>query len=87
MVEAGSLLSREPNAELNPKTLGSRPELKTDTQPTEPPRHPVSQLIFLKEYKMICRDRCNEDKSEEIQVMGKYSSENKDEARVIPLQL
>ena len=29
--EAESLLSREPNARLHPRTLGSLPELKADT--------------------------------------------------------
>ena len=29
--EAGSLLSKDPDVGLNPRTLGSRPELKADT--------------------------------------------------------
>ena len=38
--EAGSPLSREPVAGLDPRTLGSGPELKADAQPIEPPRCP-----------------------------------------------
>lgn len=38
--EADSPLSREPYMGLNPRTPGSRPELKADTSPTEPPRRP-----------------------------------------------
>jgi len=36
--EAGFPLSREPNVGLDPRTLGSWPELKADAPPTEPPR-------------------------------------------------
>ena len=36
--EAGSALSRELNAGLHPRTLGSQPRLKVDMQLTEPPR-------------------------------------------------
>jgi len=43
--EAGFPLSREPNAGLDPRTLGSRPEPKADAQPTEPPRR-SSKVIF-----------------------------------------
>ena len=41
--EADSLLSREPNMELDPRTLGSRPEPKADglAKPTEPPQAPL----------------------------------------------
>ena len=35
--EAGSPLHRMPNGGLDPRTPGSRPEPKADTQPTEPP--------------------------------------------------
>jgi len=34
--EAGSLLSKEPDVGLYPRTLGSRPELKADTLPGVP---------------------------------------------------
>ena len=37
--EAGSSESREPNKGLNPRIL-ARLELKADTKPTEPPKHP-----------------------------------------------
>ena len=43
--EAGSPLSREPNVGLD--HLGSPPEPKADTQPTETPRHPVFQFYYL----------------------------------------
>ena len=43
--EAGSLLKREPNVGLDPSSLRSWPERKTDAQPTEPPRCPY-KLIF-----------------------------------------
>jgi len=33
-------LSREPDGGLGPGTLGSRPELRADAWPAEPPRHP-----------------------------------------------
>lgn len=34
---------------------------------------------------MVCRDRCNKIKvNEEIQVMGKYSSEKKEKLRAAP---
>ena len=36
----GSPLSRELEAGVNPRTLGSGPDLKADTQLTEPPRCP-----------------------------------------------
>ena len=36
--DADSSLSREPNAGLNPRTLRSCPELRADTQLTEPPK-------------------------------------------------
>lgn len=39
--EADSLLSKEPDAERDPRTLGSAPELKADTQP----RHPGAPII------------------------------------------
>ena len=38
--EAGSPLGREPDMGLDPRTLGSPPEQKSDTSLTEPPRHP-----------------------------------------------
>ena len=44
--EVGSLLSRKPIAGFDPRILGSWPELKGDTQPTEPPRCP-SYLYFI----------------------------------------
>ena len=40
--EAGSPLSREPGVGLGPRTPGSRPELKADAEPTEPPQAPPS---------------------------------------------
>jgi len=43
--EAGLPPSREPHAGLNPRTPGSRPELKADTQLTEPPRCPEINYI------------------------------------------
>ena len=42
--EADSLLSREPNVGLDPRTLESGPELKAATWPTEPPRCSFSEL-------------------------------------------
>ena len=50
--EADSLLSREPDAGLNPKTLGSWPELKADTQLTELLRHP-NKLSLKENNKML----------------------------------
>ena len=41
--EADGLLSREPDAGLDPRTLRSRPEPTADASPTEPPR----RLILL----------------------------------------
>ena len=38
--EAGFPPSREPDVGLDPRTLGSRPELKADASLTEPPRCP-----------------------------------------------
>lgn len=36
---------------LDPRTLGWRPQLKADTQPTESPRHPQSEfLIHIRTY-------------------------------------
>ena len=43
--DADSLLSREPNAGFYLRTLGSRPRLKADARPTEPPRRPVAPLL------------------------------------------
>ena len=37
---ADSPLSRAPEVELDPRTLGSGPELKAGASPTEPSRHP-----------------------------------------------
>ena len=39
--EEGSPLSRDPNAGLDPRTLGLRPEPKADTSLTEPPQVPL----------------------------------------------
>ena len=44
--KADSPLSREPDAGLNPRTPGSRPEPNADTSLTGPPRHP-GKLIFI----------------------------------------
>ena len=44
--EAESPLSREPDAGLDPRTLGPRLELKADAQPSEPLRHPNSCFLF-----------------------------------------
>jgi len=44
--KAGSPLSKEPDAGLNPRTLGSNPELKAGCLMTEPPRHPVVAPIL-----------------------------------------
>ena len=38
--EAGFMLSAEPDRGLDPKTLRSGPEPKSDAEPTEPPRSP-----------------------------------------------
>ena len=38
--EAGSLLSREPDAGFNPRTLTPGPESKVDASPMEPPGCP-----------------------------------------------
>ena len=52
--EAGSLLSRDldagrdPDAGLDPRTLGSRPELKADAQSTVPPRRPCAHVSLSK---------------------------------------
>jgi len=43
--EAGFPQSREPDAGLDPRTLGSRPEPKAATQPTEPRRHPIKIVV------------------------------------------
>ena len=37
---------REPDAGLNPRTPGSRPEPKADASTTEPPRRLLTILIF-----------------------------------------
>ena len=44
--EAGSPLSREPDEGLDPRTLQSWLELKSNTQPAEPPRCP-QYIMFL----------------------------------------
>ena len=46
--EADSQLSREADVGLDPRTLGLRPELKSVTQPTEPPRCLKSPCFKLK---------------------------------------
>ena len=46
--EAGSLLSREPDLGLDPRTLGPCPELKAVSQLTEPPNLGAPQIAFLK---------------------------------------
>ena len=51
--EADSLLSRNPDMGLDPRTLGPRPELKADTLLTEPPRCPQKLLILMKSQKII----------------------------------
>jgi len=43
--EADSMLSREPNAGLDPRTPGSRPELKAEAHLTEPPRCLSLQIL------------------------------------------
>jgi len=44
--EAGSLLSKEPDAGLDPRTPGPRPEPKAAAQPTEPPRRPLTNIFL-----------------------------------------
>ena len=44
--EADSLLSREPNAGLDARTLGPWPEPKADPKPTEPPRCPRLTSVY-----------------------------------------
>ena len=45
-------LCREPDAELDPRTLGSQPELKAATQPLS---HPHAPILFLnKSWKTQC---------------------------------
>ena len=46
-MEADSLLSQEPNLGLDPRILRLWPELKSDAQLTEPPRH--TWILFFKE--------------------------------------
>ena len=43
--EADSLLSREPDVGLDPRTLGSRPEPKADPQPAGPPGRPLFLVL------------------------------------------
>ena len=43
--EAGSPLTKEPNAGLDPRTPGSHPELKTDAQPLSPPGAPRGRHV------------------------------------------
>ena len=43
--EAESLLNRNPDMGLNPRTLGSRPELKAVAYLSEPPRCPEYCLL------------------------------------------
>ena len=43
--EGDSPLSKDPDAGLDPRTPGSRPELKADAPLTEPPRHHPSNRI------------------------------------------
>ena len=43
--KADALLSREPDAGLKPRTLGSWPETKADAKPTKPSRCPWSKLF------------------------------------------
>ena len=45
--EADCPLSREPHAELDPRTLRSLPELKADASLTEPPRCPQGTVFRL----------------------------------------
>ena len=40
-----SLMSRESNPGLNPRTLASESEPKADTKPTEPPRCPTKTIL------------------------------------------
>ena len=44
--EAGSLLGREPDAGLDPGTLGSCPGPKADAQPWSPPEAPKGPFII-----------------------------------------
>ena len=37
---------REPEVELDPQTLGSRPEPKADTQPLSHPGTPLARIFF-----------------------------------------
>ena len=43
--EADSLLSREPDPRLDPRTPGSWPEPKADAQPTETPKRPGKHIL------------------------------------------
>ena len=43
--EADSYPNREPDGELNPRTLGSQPEPKADASLTEPPRRPQNNFL------------------------------------------
>ena len=43
--QADSLLSAEPNLGLDPRTLRSWPETKSDAQLTEPPRYHIGNLF------------------------------------------
>ena len=44
--KAGSPVSREPDAGLDPRTPGSHSELKADAQSSEPPRCPSRKIFF-----------------------------------------
>lgn len=44
--EAGSPLSREPDAGLHPRTPGSRPEQKADAQPLSHPGDPGHETLL-----------------------------------------
>lgn len=58
--EADSLLNREPDMGLNPRIQRSQPEPKSDTQLTEPARHPLtsySQEIWWLEKKLNSRKK------------------------------
>ena len=45
--EADSLLNREPNVGIDPKTLGSWPEVKADAYPTEATLHNLYWILIL----------------------------------------
>ena len=62
-VEAGSPLSREPNAGLDPRPPGSRPEPKADAQLLSHPGIPPVCFIFLR-FNFFIHERLREREAE-----------------------